>query len=504
MIPSRYQDYVDKIIFLEKRFGKRLGYKNLNPFSVDADDIVDIQKAARRIADFIGLDKFTFNVSINSKMEEAGRIELKPGKDAFVELSERHLVNEETVLAILAHEITHKYLTENGIHSRGSFAEKYDNEILTDITAVFLGLGKLILNGCEYTTFHNTPTTTRTTEHKVGYLNKHEIAFAYCLVCNMRGVDKLKFKNGLTRSSKGDVENCLSSYSRIFNDKFHNLNIEDELIGKFKKRTKETQKYLLDIDKKLRYIKQASVDVTESFLQNAHKRIKKSQEEIKNSNEKVENDPCLRFLNALKLSHKIDKKNTTLNKIEGNSLKYKDNLNKLSSKVNNLGKPFLAPTSKMFEDTVCRIDDVTFKINNNQQEAVTKCPECEYQFLSNVLVPKIEDRDKNIDNRRFDFLVEKFKKIKNWLKFTPFLFIFLRSIAGHQNTFFIIFEFLIFINIIYLVWRANNIGGKLLKSFSVFLALLSILFLFMENVSGFIYGAIALVLIFFIKTENNK
>lgn len=87
--------------------------------------------------------------------------------------------------AILAHELTHHFLFANRVVRR----DVNENERLTDFAAVFLGLGKLLLNGYlpelrfthkqeELTPYH----------YQLGYLTHEEVALVLLKVCQLRGI----------------------------------------------------------------------------------------------------------------------------------------------------------------------------------------------------------------------------------------------------------------------------------------------------------------------------
>src|SRR3989442_1554225 len=134
------------VILLEHRTGARVSYRPLPPLRQSLHDIIGIQAAAKHIAEFVGLTGLTFVVGVaKQKLNVGGHIDLKSsGPDVFVEIDSDTLSFSDAVAATLCHEICHKWLQVNGI----SCPVEIENEILTDITTVFLGLGKIMLNGC--------------------------------------------------------------------------------------------------------------------------------------------------------------------------------------------------------------------------------------------------------------------------------------------------------------------------------------------------------------------
>lgn len=136
---------IEKIHLLESRLGENLIHPLLEPFEFKSYNIIEVQEAGKLIAKHIGLSDLTFIISYSQqKSTVAGHINLNNSKDVFIEIDNKFENNYQIVLAILAHEICHKYLHINKI----KLFPDYENEILTDITTVYTGLGKISLNGC--------------------------------------------------------------------------------------------------------------------------------------------------------------------------------------------------------------------------------------------------------------------------------------------------------------------------------------------------------------------
>ena len=82
--------------------------------------------------------------------------------------------------AILAHELTHAYLFHR------PFPEVLDEECepLTDLTAIYLGLGKAVLNG-----IHVITSQAAGEGHALGYLGAHLTAYSFKKVLEARHID---------------------------------------------------------------------------------------------------------------------------------------------------------------------------------------------------------------------------------------------------------------------------------------------------------------------------
>jgi hypothetical protein len=65
-------DYLSKIIMLEKKIGAKTSYNILEPFPINSRDILSIQNAGKRIANFIGLEDKTFIIATAKQKENVG------------------------------------------------------------------------------------------------------------------------------------------------------------------------------------------------------------------------------------------------------------------------------------------------------------------------------------------------------------------------------------------------------------------------------------------------
>ena len=204
MSQNHNNDFISKIAFLEHNAFRKRPYSNLNPFKIrDPKNIIEVQKAANKLARHIGLDHLTFVVNYSNLGNNiGGNIELDNDDCVLVNISNNILEFHECVLATLAHEIAHKYLHVN----RLAFQLNYENEIFTDLTAVFLGFGKIMLKGrfVEKTTEGYNYSQTRS--QKVGYLDTSQLSFIY-LTLNI--LYKINPISAIWRISSSDISHML-------------------------------------------------------------------------------------------------------------------------------------------------------------------------------------------------------------------------------------------------------------------------------------------------------
>lgn len=301
---SLIQDYIKKLIILEEQTGYKTGYQIFKPFYLDARDIVAIQNAAKKIAKFIGLQDLTFIVG-TAKQEEkvGGHVELEYGqKQVFVEIADNTAKFGDAVLATLAHEITHKYLQINGFLGGTDPIRKYENEVLTDIATVFLGLGKLMLNGCEI--------KTTTEQLKSGYLDQKQLAFVYRVLCAMRGISSEEMMSGLSREAVRAVRACDVYREDYFNPQFRTELYRNELQETLEENIKRLKQELNQVNSHLEFLKEKYIRETEEFLKEKHRKVVSLLSNLKSMKQDNVYDPCLLFLDTIELRERIDQLKT--------------------------------------------------------------------------------------------------------------------------------------------------------------------------------------------------
>jgi hypothetical protein len=108
--------------------------------------------------------------------------------------------------ALLAHEVTHHYLHRASFRS----TDRDENERLTDLAAVFLGFGKLMLNGADvrYDAKKKAPIKKPV---KLGYLTMADLACAYDKVCCLNGVSTTEWTTHLSAEAVYYVQDRASA-----------------------------------------------------------------------------------------------------------------------------------------------------------------------------------------------------------------------------------------------------------------------------------------------------
>ena len=267
--------FVDKLALLEKTAGAEVPYRIMQPGPVSPHDFGEMTRTARKIAAFAGLSRFTFLICpLKQKQGVAGNIDLSTkGSDVFIEVDSTALGFPEIVIATLCHEISHKWLHVKGISS----PIEMDNEILTDITTVFLGLGKLMLNGCRAQRIRTEQaadgTRTITESRTCGYLKLDQLAFVYRLVCAMRNVPESEYMAGLNLDAQSAIYTCDRSFGEYYNPRFHQPDSHATALKDFRGHSVARQRQLADLNKHLDYILRSFCHTVQNSIADGHKTL---------------------------------------------------------------------------------------------------------------------------------------------------------------------------------------------------------------------------------------
>jgi hypothetical protein len=131
-----------------------------------------VQQIAKKMASFLGLQIGPIIVTFRDDLEVPGRVELTRDSHFFVDVCSAYRGSPRDVAAILAHEVAHIFLHRAGLSLEGS-----EDEILTDTTAAYLGLGWLALDSYAVNFEQVNPQNTRLTKRQFGYLTPEECGY---------------------------------------------------------------------------------------------------------------------------------------------------------------------------------------------------------------------------------------------------------------------------------------------------------------------------------------
>ena len=382
--------FVDKLILLERIAGASAHYRIMPPFAVPFHDINTVQKAVRIIAEFIELKGFVFVVDPQKQKEHvAGNIDLSTKDEfIFIEVDDTLMKDfPDAIGATLCHEVCHKWLQIKGIAA----PIERDNEILTDITSVFLGFGKIMLNGCQTSriTFEKSISEkkmiTKTTS--VGYLDQDQLAFVYCLVCAMRNIPSSDIVQGLTATAARAVEQCNLSFGQHYAPCYHQIDAIQNSVTGFTGLLDNSRYTLADLDKHVVYIKQGLCEVIDVFLKGGHKKIEALRQKASEMILATPQDPALRFIQAIKIEFEIKRFISQANTVSQEAAGLLQHAKGIGRHLARNRDRFPAPAPQMFTIVTCPQDGTKLRLPENSGDIIARCPKCNYSFPYNTNVP---------------------------------------------------------------------------------------------------------------------
>jgi predicted RNA-binding Zn-ribbon protein involved in translation (DUF1610 family) len=375
-------DLIEKTRFLEQRLGMHVGYRLLEPFLVNPMDPLSLNAAASRIASFIGLsNKILVVVLTEQRQKVAGTIEHDEVGDAsYIEISRDLLRFPDAVLATIAHEVTHAFMKANGISLGGAgLRDVYENEILTDVCAVFMGLGKILLNGTEtqYRYTEPIPGGTRevTQTQSVGYLKPGEMAFVYRFICAARKAPSSTYEVGLSPSRRDLVRACEREHSNYFESRFHGEDVLDVTGDRIRESVAGSQAAIADLAADMTYLMQGFVTPALETVRQAHINIKKVMDELDPPLE-TGYDPVLQFIARLKVSQSMV---GLADRIAEVRAKVSEELRQCSPVIAAVEVQVPACESLAMQEVLCPIDGIPIALRENESRA--HCPKCGYSFI---------------------------------------------------------------------------------------------------------------------------
>lgn len=404
MIELSIQSCLEKIEFLERRVGSLVKYDILQQFHVNGHSIDDLHRAATTIATFVGLGNLDFVVRTTIQPSGIGaQISLDNRNQVLIVIHNALRDYGDAILATLSHEISHKWLHLNAV-SWGNYALlSRENEVLTDLTAVFLGLGKLMLNGCEC---HISYSQSRhdgmrvTEEHvRSGYLTREELAFAYALIGAMRNLPTEVLLENLNSEAEAAVLRVKQEHAEYFDQAYQDGDFLTFLCASIENAVSKGQGLLAELDQHARYFQRALCDHLETFAEEQHeilisqKRVYEKALDVKTDN------PAHVYLHNLRGNMTVTKAIHQLKKVCTSTEAYLKHARSMGQYLSANEDYFPLPSADMFSVVSCPRDGRIMQFPENAGRIRATCPECKYSFTANVAAPKYQGK-KQKDERK--------------------------------------------------------------------------------------------------------
>lgn len=189
---SWIENWVNQMVKRDKYFfyKRRLITEEKISFTNPIDYIIEL---VREIVKNLGLPSKNI-VATFSGVSSAGKVEHRSGEPYFIEISNEWKDNRIAIAAIIAHEMAHVWMDEQGFRE----TDTQMNEKLTDLSAILFGLGVLLMNGLGVEKTISLKTTYdlsgAQTEHKrqlriQNYINKIDMGYAMSIFAAHKGID---------------------------------------------------------------------------------------------------------------------------------------------------------------------------------------------------------------------------------------------------------------------------------------------------------------------------
>jgi hypothetical protein len=159
---------------------------------LESGDEDDLEAATLETAGHISLREaptVTYEWGLKMKPEAAGQIRMSKGRRSHIQIPLFYVGKPHALGAILAHELSHEFLAQIGVWHENL----EENERLTDLASIAIGLGKLVLNG-------SVAEAGFATGYKeiLGYLTLHQKIYAYWQISKQHSIPIERAKEHLT------------------------------------------------------------------------------------------------------------------------------------------------------------------------------------------------------------------------------------------------------------------------------------------------------------------
>jgi hypothetical protein len=400
---TEFAIHVRRLLRLEQLLGMSTKYQMLDPFSFSAADRADTQRAASRIRDFLGLQNVTFDVRPAPQDDNvAGRIDLKEeSRMIFIEVAPDTAVSERRLLATIAHEITHYFLNTHGLPPQSS----HEYEVFTDTAAVFLGLGKLLLNGCDVsdTSFGRDGRRTDLTYH-TGYLAVEELALVYHVVCTMRGIQNREADRALSPRALAVVHEIRSVYDALSG--LIGGEPDPRITQTLARQVDELQIVLCDLQSAIAYLRSSVHRHAEQIATQGHREAALLSGEARRV-EAEEFDPGLRHLRLLEKQSARGERLRRLRTLLTDAHKALDETMMLVQTVVEKCSSFPEPRDDDFTHVSCGQCGTILRLPASAERRKACCPNCRYEFYATTAAPSVvrESRKRGTSILGLDFII---------------------------------------------------------------------------------------------------
>ena len=391
------RDIMEKLAVLEKAAGVRAHYRILEPPPLSGTDGNSLQTAARMIGDWIGLRNALFHVVVGeSATSSMSGVRLERDQDEFtIDLPRTSVVTPTRALGALSREVARAYLYKTNIRG-GPQAAAAGDPTLVDVTAVFLGLGKLLLNGCagDGAPKGDRSVAGQSSKMKASggcVLAPTYIAFAHRAACSMRGLDYEQHVTGLTPQALELLRAWDEHRDDLFSLSLRNVLTASATHRPLQEAVSDNQVVLSRFDQLLRHFEATVLAPLMQELAGYHRQCKEAMERIA-APEPETYDPCMVYLNQVRRRMDLQRLADSLQEQQERVMQ---RLHVLVAGLHSLEQQQLLRTDYLkngrFPQAMCPLDGTPVNLPEGSREAKVKCPTCGYEFLASPEPPSLSN-----------------------------------------------------------------------------------------------------------------
>ncbi len=371
---------------LEKAAGVRAHYRILDPPPLTSTDLSTLQTVARVLGDWIGLRNAMFDVTVIEHNEAPRLVRIDPDHEEFaMELPAAALATADTALAALTRQVARAYLITSNIGGSSVDPSRTAGS-LADVTAIFLGMGKLILNAPAAGAMIHPRATASLPEDKP--LSPEYLAFTHRLVSAMRGLDWNQHTSGMNTQALGYLRKWDPYRDTVFSQALRNVLTASASHRPLMDAVEDNHLALARFDQLQRVFQATVLLPLQQEVENYHRMCREGVERL-NAREQDTYDPCLLYLNQLRRRMDLQRYADMLQVQQDHVV---NRLRVLSAGLSDLQARDLVHPEKardQMSSTHCPFDGTAINIQEMSHDTRVKCPTCGYAFLATPGIPQI-------------------------------------------------------------------------------------------------------------------
>ena len=385
---------LETLATLEKAAGVRAHYRVLEPPTVESTDLQSLQTLARVLGDWIGLRNAMFEVTIIEHDNPPSLFRIDPDHEVFaMELPAAALTAPDTALAAVTRQVARAYLINSNIAASSVDPERSSGS-LADVTAVFLGMGKLIMNASPQLPARRQSPASTTAENEP--LPPDYLAFTHRLVCAMRGLDWAQHISGLNQTAIANLRKWDVFRDSVFSQSLRNVLTASASHRPLMDAIEDNHLALARFDQLQRSFAATVIAPLQKEMEIYHATCREGAEKL-NIREQDTYDPCLLYINQLRRRMDLQRFADELQSQQDLIIR---RLKVLTAGLSDLAARNLVHLKDAEENlrfTHCPFDGTPVSIENENHDIRVKCSRCGYAFLATPGIPAIDALRINAD-----------------------------------------------------------------------------------------------------------